>query len=119
MTVFRETRSYTGNRLAPFLFHVIASEQESQRPLLTPDEALRLPDEAALIFSSGSPPIFGRKIRFHADPIFRSRSLVAPPQRTDQIPHDWTEWLNRTAAGESPSTPKKFAKKTNWSDAMA
>ena len=54
MTAFRETRTYTGNRLAPFLFHVIAAEQESQRALLTPDEAMRLPEDAAFYFRLGN-----------------------------------------------------------------
>jgi type IV secretion system protein VirD4 len=105
MTVFRETRSYTGNRLAPFLFHVIASEQESQRPLLTPDEALRLPEDASLIFAAGSPPTFGRKIRFYQDPVFRIRSAIPAPGKTDRIAHDWTRWSSRSKPVEAPDNP--------------
>jgi hypothetical protein len=43
MAVHKEVRTYTGHRISPSLGHVMAAEQESQRPLLTPDEALRLP----------------------------------------------------------------------------
>ncbi|MGH9893422.1 MAG: type IV secretory system conjugative DNA transfer family protein, partial [bacterium] len=113
MTVFRETRSYTGNRLAPFLFHVIASEQESQRPLLTPDEAMRLPDEAALVFVAGSPPIFGRKIRYFLDPIFRSRSSLPSPRSCDVIGHDWSRWIDR--AGWEPLARPASELKANGS----
>nr|MDQ2696385.1 type IV secretory system conjugative DNA transfer family protein [Pseudomonadota bacterium] len=35
MTVFKETRTYTGSRLQPVLMHVIAAESETKRPLLT------------------------------------------------------------------------------------
>jgi type IV secretion system protein VirD4 len=119
MTVFRETRSYTGNRLAPFLFHVIASEQESQRALLTPDEALRLPEEAALIFAAGSPPIFGRKIRFYGDPVFSTRASIAAPAVTDRIAHDWTRWSSQSKPGALPDgASKALAKKIEGSDAM-
>src|SRR5262249_53442490 len=67
MTVHRETRTYTGNRLNPILMHVMASEQETQRPLLTPDEVMRLPDDAALVFVAGQAPIYGRRIRYYED----------------------------------------------------
>src|SRR5262245_30593261 len=71
-TVHREQRTYTGSRFALYLPHVIASEGESQRLLLTADEVMRLshgtdadPRDpgAALIFVSGHPPIQGRKRR--------------------------------------------------------
>ena len=68
MTVHKETRTYTGNRLNPVLMHVLASEQESQRPLLTPDEALRLPADATLVFQAGHRPIFAEKVRYYDDP---------------------------------------------------
>lgn len=106
MTVFRETRSYTGNRLAPFLFHVIASEQESQRPLLTPDEALRLPEDVALIFVAGHPPIYGRKIRYFVDPTFRERSAISPPGESGRIEHDWTLWTTRQSEGAEEAGSK-------------
>ena len=76
-TVHRETRTYTGSRLSPWLGHVIAAEQETQRPLLTPDEVLRLPEDAALIFAPNAPPILGAKIRFYEDPTFRARADLA------------------------------------------
>jgi type IV secretion system protein VirD4 len=115
MTVFRETRTYTGNRLAPFLFHVIAAEQESQRALLTPDEAMRLPEDAALIFVSGTPPILGRKLRYYLDGIFSARARIPSAERSDEIAHDWSEWTERKPQEQIPpvaeSTPAKLPRR--------
>jgi type IV secretion system protein VirD4 len=95
MTVHKETRTYTGNRLNPVLMHVMASEQETSRPLLTPDEVMRLPEDAALIFVAGQPAIYGRKIRYYADPVFTDRAKIHPPARSDRIVHDWSQWTAR------------------------
>jgi type IV secretion system protein VirD4 len=111
MTVFRETRTYTGNRLAPFLFHVIAAEQESQRALLTPDEAMRLPEEAALIFVSGTAPILGRKLRYYVDGIFSARARILPSERSDEIAHDWSEWTERKPPEQIPQVAESTAAK--------
>ena len=40
-TVRKGRRMYSGNRLAPWLSHVMESEEEMQRPLITPDEVMR------------------------------------------------------------------------------
>jgi type IV secretion system protein VirD4 len=99
MTVHREARTYTGNRLNPVLMHVMASEQQLQRPLLTPDEVMRLPDNAALVFVAGRPPIYGRRIRYYEDPVFADRASVPPPVGSDRLAHDWGTW--REPAGPS------------------
>lgn len=116
MTVFRETRSYTGNRRAPFLFHIIASEQESQRPLLTPDEAMRLTEDGALVFIAGSPPIFGRKLRYYEDPVFRARASISPPTKPDKIGHDWSRWMDREipkASLEGTKHPRRSGRRAS------
>src|SRR2546427_10918778 len=92
MTVHKETRTYTGSRLNPVLLHVMASEQETSRPLLTPDEVMRLPEEAALIFVAGHPPIYGRKIRYYRDPVLSERAKIPPPPHSGRLPHDWSRW---------------------------
>ena len=83
-TVCNPTRSYSGSRLSVPM-HVVAAEQEVMRPLLTPDEAMRLPPEDATIFIAGHPPIYGRKIRYHHDPTFAARSLIPPPRQRQSI----------------------------------
>src|ERR1700680_2817432 len=41
------------------------SEPESSRPLLTTDEAMRLPENAALVFSTGMPAAWATKLRYY------------------------------------------------------
>jgi type IV secretion system protein VirD4 len=98
MTVHKETRTYTGSRLNPVLMHVMASEQETSRPLLTPDEVMRLPDEAALVFVAGHPAIYSRKIRYYEDPEFRARAAIPAPTQSDRLEHDWSHWTSRAIA---------------------
>ena len=64
---------------------VSVSEPQSQRSLLTPDEAMRLPADAALIFVSGSPAIYGTKIRYYLDTEFSQRAKIAAPRFSDRI----------------------------------
>jgi type IV secretion system protein VirD4 len=59
--------------------HVVTADQQVMRPLLTPDEAMRLPSRDALIFVAGHAPIYGRKIRYFEDPTFLARAKIAPP----------------------------------------
>lgn len=98
MTVWKQQRSYSGNRLNPMLMQVNASEQETQRPLLTPDECMRLPGaiksndgskivEAGdmLIFTAGFSPIYGKQILYFQDPVFDKRSKCPAPPVSDRI----------------------------------
>jgi type IV secretion system protein VirD4 len=109
MTVHKETRTYTGSRLNPVLMHVMASEQETSRPLLTPDEVMRLPDDSALVFVAGHPAIYARKIRYYADPDFRSRAAVPAPTESDRIEHDWSHWTLRAFPRVFPAVPPEEA----------
>jgi type IV secretion system protein VirD4 len=104
MTVHKETRTYTGSRLNPVLMHVMASEQETSRPLLTPDEVMRLPDDASLVFVAGHPAIYSRKIRYYEDPEFRARASIPAPSQSDRLEHDWSHWTSRAIARVS-ATP--------------
>jgi len=74
-----------------------------QRPLITPDETIRLPEDAALIFAPGSPPIYGTKIRYYLDQEFSARAKIAPPRHSDRI--------GRIC--ESPETPVSGANHEN------
>ena len=68
---------------------------ETARPLLTPDECMRLPAPEKdalgkvkkpgdmLIFVAGQPPIYGRQILYFLDPVFSKRSKVAAPKQSD------------------------------------
>ena len=80
-TVCNPTRSYSGGRLSVPM-HVVTADQQVMRPLLTPDEAMRLPPRDALIFVAGHAPIYGKKIRYFEDPTFLARARIAPPSMT-------------------------------------
>lgn len=63
--------------MAPWLSHTMVSRQEAPRPLLTAGEVMQLPGDEALILTGGAPPIRARKVRYCAEPAFRSR--LRPP----------------------------------------
>lgn len=65
-TVYRQTKSYSGKRFG-MQSNVSVSAQETQRPLLTADEAMRLPPDDMLIFVAGHSPIYGKKIKYYTD----------------------------------------------------
>jgi type IV secretion system protein VirD4 len=69
----RHQRNYAGHRLAPWLSNVMVSQQETQRPLLTPGEVMQLPPEDALIMVASTPPIRARKLRYFRDRAFVDR----------------------------------------------
>ena len=63
------------------------SEPEVARPLITPDEAMRLGSSEALIFTSGRPAIRATKFRYYSDPSFKRLAQIAPPPKSDRIAH--------------------------------
>ena len=63
------------------------SEPEVARPLITPDEAMRLGSNEALIFTSGRPAIRATKLRYYSDPAFKRLTQIAPPPKSDRIEH--------------------------------
>ena len=73
MTEQRNQKNYTGHRLAPWLSHVMVSQQETQRPLMTPGEIMQMPAGDALIFLASHPPIKARKLRYFEDQNFIDR----------------------------------------------
>jgi type IV secretion system protein VirD4 len=74
-TVSHTQRQYSGGRFAVVLGHVNTNEQIIQRPLLTADEALRLPPDDEIVFVAGYSPIYCRKIRYYTDAGFMRRLL--------------------------------------------
>lgn len=91
-TVVKRVIGTSGQRFGLTLGHVNESIQEFARPLLTPDECMRLPGprknpttgliEAAgdlLVFVAGAPPIYGRQILFFQDPVFAARARLPAP----------------------------------------
>ncbi|MDE1475894.1 type IV secretory system conjugative DNA transfer family protein [Xenorhabdus bovienii] len=90
-TVVKEHVSTSGKRFGMVLDHVSRNYQEVQRPLMTPDEIMRLPGPTKdisgekitapgemLVFVAGQPVIRGRQILYFSDPVFCERSKIKP-----------------------------------------
>ncbi len=70
---------------------------ETARPLLTPDECMRLPGAKKdkngnviesgdmLIFTAGNPTIYGKQILYFKDPTFIQRAKIKAPEKSDSI----------------------------------
>jgi type IV secretion system protein VirD4 len=92
MTVRHTVRNYSGSRLSALLPHTMTTEHDTQRPLLTPDEVMRLPGPRKtdtgeivepgnlLVFASGQPPIYGVQPLYFRDRTFTQRAAIPPPE---------------------------------------
>ena len=101
------------------LDNVTTSLHEVQRPLLTPDEVMRLPSpvkdgdgnilEAGdmLIFVAGHSPIYGKQILYFIDPVFSARARIPAPACSDHLCNreDETVGQEPCKAAETASTP--------------
>jgi len=99
-TVVKSYTTTSGNRISVMLGQVTESLQEISRPLLTPDECMRLRGAKKdnngqvieggdmLIFIAGQAPIYGKQILFFKDQVFLDRSKVAAPTLTASILKD-------------------------------
>lgn len=115
-TVVNEHITTSGKRFGAVMEQVSRSYQEVQRPLMTPDEIMRLPGpkkdakgditEAGemLVFVAGQPVIRGRQILYFLDPTFSARSKIAPPP---------TARVRTTPAPASPEAAPQGAAATN------
>ena len=103
-TEMRAMKNYAGNRLSPWLGHLMVSRQETARPLLTPGEVMQLPPADELVLVSGVSPIRAQKARYFEDGRFAERILPAPKNST--IPDgegpkdDWTGLTRKTPAAD-------------------
>jgi Type IV secretory system Conjugative DNA transfer len=102
MTIERATVSYSGDRTAAVMKHANTSIQYEERPLITPDEVMRLrparkkgfgwkqkivaPGDM-LIFMSGTRPIYGTQMLYFMDPVLSERAAVPPPTKFYQLQH--------------------------------
>ena len=93
-TVQKATYSFSGSRLAPVANHMSATVDHVERPLLTPDEVMRLRPAKKrgrgakerivapgnmLVFVSGNYPIYGTQILYFKDPVLAQRAALPPP----------------------------------------
>ena len=96
-TVIKEQITTSGKRMSAMLTQVSRTTQETQRPLLTPDECLRMQGakksaegdiiEAGdmVVYVAGYPAILGKQPLYFKDPIFLKRASVEAPVRSDTL----------------------------------
>ncbi|MDD4616393.1 MAG: type IV secretory system conjugative DNA transfer family protein [Alphaproteobacteria bacterium] len=96
-TVVKEQITTSGRRLNALLNQMSRTTQEVQRPLLTPDECLRMPgpikDSEGLIkeagdmviYVAGFPAIYGKQPLFFQDPVFSARAAIPAPKVSDKL----------------------------------
>ncbi len=80
-TVAHTQRNFSGSRLSVVLNNVSTNEQLSQRPLLTPDETMRLPPGDELVFVAGHAPIYCQKIIYYKDAALTQRQMLGAAKR--------------------------------------
>src|SRR5450631_1722322 len=93
-TVQKASYNFSGSRLSPMMAHINASVDHIERPLMTPDEVLRIkpPQKRGdgaqerivapgqmLIFVSGHHPILGTQMLYFFDRTLNSRAQIVPP----------------------------------------
>ncbi len=102
-TVIKEQATMSGKRLGAWLGQVSTTFQEVQRPLLTTDEALRMPGpkkdpddgirEAGdmVVYVAGFPAIYGKQPLYYQDKVFQKRAEVPAPKVSDRIANVQTQ----------------------------
>lgn len=96
-TVVKEQITTSGRRTSAMLGQVSRTIQEVQRPLLTPDECLRMPGPTKndsgdiekpgdmVIYVAGYPAVYGKQPLYFKDPVFQARASVDPPKVSDKL----------------------------------
>jgi type IV secretion system protein VirD4 len=123
-TIQKASFTYSGSRMSPMMNHVNESVEQIQRPLMTPDEVMRIrpaqkkgegdkqrivaPGDM-LIFVSGQYPILGKQMLYFSDPVLRMRSEMPPPKGTSPIA---TDDGNTESKNLTPPAPKKPTSET-------
>jgi type IV secretion system protein VirD4 len=108
-TASKRQRSFSGKGLLGAK-SVSESDQEFARPLMTPDEVLRLPYEDALVFVGGLAPYRGRKLMYYLDARLAPRASLRPPesaraQRRELLHRVGSEWEALRPAEALPEPP--------------
>ncbi len=61
------------------------SETEAGRPLLSPDEVRRLPEDEALVYVAGCAPIRGARVPYFRDPELARRAGIRAPEGSEGV----------------------------------
>lgn len=94
-TIVKESITESGKRSSAIFGQVSRTLTETARPLLTPDESMRMPgpkkDAAGQIVEPGDmvisvagfPAIYGKQPLFFLDPTFKARASIDAPDKSD------------------------------------
>ena len=114
-TVVDQKLSLSGSRTG-HMKNASMSVSETARPLLTPDECMRLPGPQKdnqgrvtkpgdmLIFTAGKPPVYGRQILYFLDPVFSARAKIPVPGLSAAYGAGISDSLNTTLPVSAAST---------------
>ncbi len=91
-TEMKAMKNYTGQRLSPWLGHLMVSRSETARQLLTPGEIMQLPPTDEIVMVAGTAPIRAKKARYYEDVRFKERILPPPElaRPAEGRPDDWS-----------------------------
>lgn len=77
-TNVHQSRTFTGHRLSPWLGHVMISDQESERPLMTEGEVLSMDRRELLVLAHAQSPMRALQLRYYEDSQLKKRVLPPP-----------------------------------------
>lgn len=122
-TITKEHKHFSGNRLSMYLQNTSESLHETKRQLMTPDELMRLDNNAAIIMKNGHAPIYGHKIYYYKDPVFQARANIPPPTQSDKlsVTHDWNNHIitpEVMSQKTKPNNPRKQDRSTIGDDLL-
>lgn len=119
-TQYSEDISTSGNRFGAVMGNVNRSIQAFARPLLTPDECLRLKPPVKsedglkieeggdlIVFVAGNNPVYGEQSLFFTDEVLLARSKVKPLTQTDKIINVHTEKQTETGKKDISGSKSK------------
>lgn len=90
-TMTREVTSETRkSNLLPFAESY--NDSLISRPLMTPDEVYRMPQDKLIVFCKGCAPIYANKIKYYIDPHFKDRVKIKPPGHSDAVAMYERDW---------------------------
>jgi type IV secretion system protein VirD4 len=125
-TEVHQQTTFTGHRLAPWLGHVMVSDQESARPLMDAAEVGKLPASDSILFVAGFPPFKARRLKYYEHPVLSARASIPPPRLRGERPYPYrprphpNPWLDRIIAADptnattpAAAPPKDASASTN------
>ena len=97
------------SRSTPLSGQVSVQQADAGRPLLAPDEIMRLPKGQALVIRTGTRPFLTRPRPYFRDSLRAAAAKIPVPPSEPTVPA-FTHWLHRTVVAQQPVTGKREAR---------